>query len=168
MFVFWFLIALFILGISVDALGLYENIIWLRRKKLHSKINFLDSVLAARAKFDSSSFPIVVSQDCGHTATLDVIKKYASKNPDLSVQGSTFLSISRILDIFAIEHIFLNWSLESAPYFSYIRSVRIYSRKLDIDQNVDPWSELHWTAWSLRTVASKTQFSWLLQTKPTL
>jgi len=44
----------------------------------------LDSVLAARSKFDSNLFPVVVSQDCGHTATLDVIKKYANQNPDLS------------------------------------------------------------------------------------
>jgi len=44
----------------------------------------LDSVLAARAKYDSRLFPITVSQDCGHEATLDVIRHYSKSNPDLN------------------------------------------------------------------------------------
>ena len=47
-------------------------------------ILFKDSVLAARAKYDSRLFPITVSQDCGHEATLDVIRHYSKSNPDLN------------------------------------------------------------------------------------
>ena len=43
----------------------------------------LDSVLAARKNYDSSLFPITVSQDCGHEATLQVIQKYAKDYPDV-------------------------------------------------------------------------------------
>ena len=41
----------------------------------------LDSILAARS--NGEMFPIVVSQDCGHPQTLDVIKKYSNANDHL-------------------------------------------------------------------------------------
>ena len=41
----------------------------------------LDSILAARS--NGEMFPIVVSQDCGHPETLDVIKKYSNSHDHL-------------------------------------------------------------------------------------
>ena len=41
----------------------------------------LDSILSARS--NGEMFPIVVSQDCGHPQTLDVIKKYSKAHDHL-------------------------------------------------------------------------------------
>ena len=41
----------------------------------------LDSILAARS--NGEMFPIVVSQDCGHPETLNVIKKYSNAHDHL-------------------------------------------------------------------------------------
>ena len=41
----------------------------------------LDSILAARS--NGEMFPIVVSQDCGHIETLNVIKKYSNAHDHL-------------------------------------------------------------------------------------
>ena len=39
----------------------------------------LDSILAARSKYNGEMFPILVSQDCGHAGTLEIIKDYTNK-----------------------------------------------------------------------------------------
>ena len=41
-----------------------------------------DSILNARNHFDSKDFPILVSQDCGHQATKEMILKYKGNHED--------------------------------------------------------------------------------------
>jgi len=52
----------------------------------------LDSILAARKHVPASSHPIVVSQDCGHAATKEVIERYKRDNDHISVIYQTDLS----------------------------------------------------------------------------
>jgi len=52
----------------------------------------LDSILTARKHLPASSHPIVVSQDCGHAGTKQVIERYKRDNDHISVIYQTDLS----------------------------------------------------------------------------